>query len=211
MNTPPSEEGNGVTQQAGLPACVDVLERQEPVLFTVSSVIDELGQTPDAAAEVKEVGDDEFVSEENDVFGDISSAAEDDGSSRRLVDDADVGSNVEIQNVEIENVEEETEASRELSVDSDDVELEQSTSRRDGLRRTSELDGSADVSHQSDVDKEATTTTSVDAFGFQASDRYGNIRVTLERKELWLQFNSVGTEMIITKAGRWRQTTQTDQ
>ena len=30
-----------------------------------------------------------------------------------------------------------------------------------------------------------------------------NIRVTLQNKEMWAKFHSVGTEMIITKAGRY--------
>ena len=29
-----------------------------------------------------------------------------------------------------------------------------------------------------------------------------NVRVTLQNKEMWNKFNHVGTEMIITKAGR---------
>ncbi|XP_062515478.1 T-box transcription factor TBX20-like isoform X2 [Corticium candelabrum] len=34
------------------------------------------------------------------------------------------------------------------------------------------------------------------------NDTHGNIHVTLESKHLWSQFNHIGTEMIITKAGR---------
>lgn len=30
-----------------------------------------------------------------------------------------------------------------------------------------------------------------------------NIRVTLQNKDMWAKFHSVGTEMIITKAGRY--------
>lgn len=35
------------------------------------------------------------------------------------------------------------------------------------------------------------------------NDTHGNIHVTLESKHLWSQFNHIGTEMIITKAGRY--------
>jgi len=34
-----------------------------------------------------------------------------------------------------------------------------------------------------------------------------NIKVTLENKELWNKFGSIGTEMIITKCGRYVNTT----
>lgn len=37
----------------------------------------------------------------------------------------------------------------------------------------------------------------------EAGENIENIKVTLEGKELWDRFNELGTEMIITKAGRW--------
>lgn len=36
----------------------------------------------------------------------------------------------------------------------------------------------------------------------ETKERYDNICVALESKELWSQFDAIGTEMIITKAGR---------
>lgn len=49
------------------------------------------------------------------------------------------------------------------------------------------------------------------AAGFPASGHMGrehqnrdkNIKITLENKELWQKFHAIGTEMIITKSGRW--------
>jgi len=33
-----------------------------------------------------------------------------------------------------------------------------------------------------------------------------NVHVSLQNKDLWQKFHTVGTEMIITKAGRWENT-----
>lgn len=35
--------------------------------------------------------------------------------------------------------------------------------------------------------------------------KVANINVQLEMKALWDEFNQLGTEMIVTKAGRWAQ------
>lgn len=35
------------------------------------------------------------------------------------------------------------------------------------------------------------------------SSKLSNVRITLEMKCLWEEFNDLGTEMIVTKAGRW--------
>ena len=37
----------------------------------------------------------------------------------------------------------------------------------------------------------------------QKRDDTDSIRVTLQNKEMWTKFHAVGTEMIITKAGRY--------
>lgn len=41
--------------------------------------------------------------------------------------------------------------------------------------------------------------------GGQADTVDKNIKVTLENRDLWGKFHSLGTEMIITKTGRWVQ------
>lgn len=42
-----------------------------------------------------------------------------------------------------------------------------------------------------------------EVFEHPAKDELRNITVDLEGKELWERFSELGTEMIITKAGRW--------
>ena len=42
-----------------------------------------------------------------------------------------------------------------------------------------------------------------EVFDDNSKDDLRNITVDLEGKELWERFSELGTEMIITKAGRW--------
>lgn len=49
----------------------------------------------------------------------------------------------------------------------------------------------------------ATDGKDAEVFDMSSKDDLRNITVELEGKELWERFSELGTEMIITKAGRW--------
>lgn len=207
MNTPPPEEESVETQQLSVKEEPVAQEQGESVFFSVSTFINDTGETTTVpASESDGVSETTKELEPKKELDNSSIAATDVGNCLPLTSDAVVASNDEIVVESNDEIQEAAPAEEthdiikdEFPVTTNDIELPEFPEQVD-----SEVKSEPAVANSLEELPPALeeTISKMNVGEQETSDRFGDICVTLESKELWHQFSAVGTEMIITKAGR---------
>ena len=197
MNTPPSEGESAVSEQLTVLEKPALQEQSgDAVFFSVSSLISDTDEAPATveAAEPAEGLENKTQIDDEDVTADQRN----DGDGLTNSEDAVVTGTVEIRDAATEM---EDSISSEFAVASDDSEQRETSNQTENDVKD-EFAVVVNGLEQPEQPEQPADAMEMGSGELGLGDCYGNICVTLESKDLWHQFDGVGTEMIITKAGR---------